>query len=324
MDYRPYLSLTDEEIRNADPGEMNLKLAVDLPGAKGIDIPALVHQLNKWANAVRHFTDKVRPQFQRDPLRFNKSIGQFRISCMLTVIQRDFGVRYQQELAEGEWDARDSRTQFIHGPLKGYGGTCANLPILYLAIGWRLKYPLHLVRCREHLFLRWEGDGDRFNFEGTTKGLIVHDDVHYRHHPKPAEPDRLRSGEYLTNLTPAQNIGLMFLQRNLVLRDHLRSDEGIICTQLAAQYDSLYGLEVPWQRDFHDLLLQLCQHYRVHFTKLLLVMCEQSDWQCIAFDFIKSSKTMKDHENRLMILNNLQRLVGLQKADQDKLEPITN
>lgn len=170
MDYRPYLDIP------ADPGEMNLRLAADLPGSRDLDVPALLHKLYEWTNKVRHYTEKVRPQFQRNPAAFDHSIGQFRMMCLLTVLQRDLGVAYHPKLVQGLFDARDSRTQFIHGPLTGYGGTCANLPLLYHAICWRLNYPIFVVKTAEHLFLRWDEPGQRFNVEATSRGLVVKTD----------------------------------------------------------------------------------------------------------------------------------------------------
>lgn len=43
--------------------------------------------------------------------------------------------------------------------------------MLYVAIGRRLGYPLKLVECKGHLFVRWEDAKERFNIEGTSRGL---------------------------------------------------------------------------------------------------------------------------------------------------------
>ena len=62
---------------------------------------------------------------------------------------------------------------FIHGIIDGPGGTCASMPVLYVAVGRRLGYPLKLVEARGHLLLRWDdplgqrlGTPDVFNVEG--------------------------------------------------------------------------------------------------------------------------------------------------------------
>ena len=60
------------------------------------------------------------------------------------------------------------------------------MPVLYVAIGRRLGYPLYLVQAREHFFVRWEEPGgERFNIEATTLGFTPRDDEHFRHWPRP-------------------------------------------------------------------------------------------------------------------------------------------
>ena len=56
------------------------------------------------------------------------------------------------------------------------------MPILYIAIGRRLGYPLYLVQAREHFFgAGWEETGgERFNIEATTLGFTPRDDEHFR------------------------------------------------------------------------------------------------------------------------------------------------
>ncbi len=91
---------------------------------------------------------------------------------MVTVLQRDLGLRYNLAFMEGEDDASDSHNLFIHGPLTGRGFTCVTAPVIYAAIGRRLGYPIKLVHAKQHTFCRWdERDGERFNIEATSPGL---------------------------------------------------------------------------------------------------------------------------------------------------------
>ncbi len=46
-----------------------------------------------------------------------------------------------------------------------------HMPVLYVAIGRRLGYPLELVTTKGHVFACWEDSNDRFNIEGTNEGL---------------------------------------------------------------------------------------------------------------------------------------------------------
>ena len=59
------------------------------------------------------------------------------------------------------------------------------MPVLYIAIGRRLGYPLKLVTTKAHLFIRWESATDRFNVEATGRGMNRYDDEHFKHWPFP-------------------------------------------------------------------------------------------------------------------------------------------
>jgi hypothetical protein len=81
-------------------------------------------------------------------------------------------VKYNFAFIEGDYDATDSRNLFIHGLLGGHGGSCVTMPVLYAAIGRRLRYPIKLVGAKQHTFCRWDdGAGERFNIEGNVAGI---------------------------------------------------------------------------------------------------------------------------------------------------------
>ena len=69
------------------------------------------------------------------------------------VLVEDLGIQYNPALAEylksgkapnhGVFSA-DSKNMFIHGLLDGsHYGTCASMPVLVVAVGRRLGYPLN-------------------------------------------------------------------------------------------------------------------------------------------------------------------------------------
>ncbi len=71
------------------------------------------------------------------------------------------------------------------------------MPVLYVAVGRQLDYPLYLVQAREHFFVRWEEPGgERFNIEATTLGFTPRDDEHYRHWPRPIRDEDVRHGVF--------------------------------------------------------------------------------------------------------------------------------
>ncbi len=184
MDYERWCALSDNDLRNRDIAEINLTAAAGLPGAESLDIGAHLAKLDEWAKLVDLGIRRMWKKCGRGEYR-DLTPNQFRILVMVTVLQRNLGVRYNPACIGGDYDARDPRNNFIHGPLSGHGGNCASLPILYLAIGRRLGFPLFMAQAKEHLFVRWEGDDDRFNIEATSLGFAPHDDAYYAIAPGP-------------------------------------------------------------------------------------------------------------------------------------------
>ena len=87
---------------------------------------------------------------------------------MITVLQKDFGVHYNPKTIDPE-SPMTSDERFIHSLLRGKGGSCANMPVLYAAVGRRLGYPIYICMARSHLYCRWQtqDNRERFNIEGS-------------------------------------------------------------------------------------------------------------------------------------------------------------
>jgi hypothetical protein len=86
---------------------------------------------------------------------YGNSLGRFLCYFLLQVLQEDCGVRYKRKF---DPDFCQPADLFIHGILeeKRSGGTCASMPVVYVAIGRPLGYPLKLVEGRGHVFIRWD------------------------------------------------------------------------------------------------------------------------------------------------------------------------
>jgi hypothetical protein len=218
MHYETWSSFTEATLRNRDIAQLNLAAACGLPFTESLSVPELCAQVDDWAGIVEHATTRMYRQRSRY-MRY--SDAQFRIMALITVLQRDLGVHYNLAFSEGEYDASDSRNLFLHGVLTGRGGTCVTLPVLYVAIGRRLGYPLFLVRAMEHLFCRWEGQGDRFNIEATSPGFVSHADSWYLQHPKPLTEHALLTGRFLRNLNRVEEVALFAIERGNCCLDNL-------------------------------------------------------------------------------------------------------
>lgn len=218
---RRFHELPPEEYAKLDIGEVNLECAEKLPGSQELDVPSYLAKLDEWAELIRNQTKHAWPRFDRNPEAYNRSRPYYRMLVMVTVLQRDLGVHYDLKSVEGPFDATDSRLHFIHGILEGRGGTCTSLPVLYVAVGRRLGYPLKLVHAVEHWFVRWDdpATNTKLNIEATSRGLNCQPDEYYMTWPKPMQPKLIAAGWLLKSLTPQEELSAFYEMRGRCFLD---------------------------------------------------------------------------------------------------------
>jgi hypothetical protein len=78
------------------------------------------------------------------------------------------------------------------------------MPVLYVALGRRLGYPVFLVPTKGHLFVRWDGRSERLNLEATGRGMNHYDDEHYRQWPFPLSDQEIAENGYLRSMTAGE------------------------------------------------------------------------------------------------------------------------
>ena len=88
-----------------DIAAMNLNTAVGLPEAERLDLPQYLESLQAWTQLVGIETERWLPVFHRSPRDFDDSLGKFRMLALVTVLQRDLGVRYDPACREGAYCA---------------------------------------------------------------------------------------------------------------------------------------------------------------------------------------------------------------------------
>jgi len=217
------LRMNNEKVRGADVAEMNLLCAEGLPGAEDLDVDRCLATLDSWADRVRRETERhlyrVRdPQYAE---HYRNSETYFRASMLLQVLQEDCGVHYNKERVR-DINFTNSRDLFLHGMVgSDNGGTCVSMPVLYVAVGRRLDYPMYLVLAKAHVFARWDDpeSGERFNIEGTGHGFSSHPDEHYRTWPMTLTRADLATGHYLKSLTPGEELAVFLAARGHCLED---------------------------------------------------------------------------------------------------------
>jgi len=171
--------------------------------------------LDQWAKRVASETERNLHKFREQPAEFNHSEGYFRVLALVTVLQQDFKVHYNPKRILSP-DYSDPNDLFLQGLLSDRRqGTCVSMPVLYVAVGRRLGYPLKLVTSKAHVFARWEsGDGkERFNIEATNEGLNCFPDEYYRTWPVAMTESEIASGQFLKSLTPAEELAVFLSAR---------------------------------------------------------------------------------------------------------------
>lgn len=243
-------STPEDLLGRLDVAALNLLCATGLPGAEHLNYRKLFDWLDDAAERVNLETRRHWYRFVASPGTYHHSPGYFCCYMLLQVLQEDFKVRYNPARAvDPTWqdhdkqpDYRDSRDLFIHGIIDGPGGTCASMPVVYLAVGRRLGYPLKLVEARAHLFLRWDdplglrrGLPERFNIEGSGHGIATFSDEHYRTWPEPWSEQETLAGCYLRSLTPREELAAFLVLRGMCLEDHDRRLDAIQAYEWACQ-----------------------------------------------------------------------------------------
>jgi len=221
------LKMPPAQLTDVDIAEMNLLCATGLRGSENLNVSKVLDGLNDWADRVRYWTDQSMWDFRQNPENFKNSEAKFRVLLLISVLQKDFGVHYNDR-GERNCDFSNAKNPFIHGMIDDTnGGTCASMPVLYVAVGRRLGYPMKLVLAKTHVFARWEDPktGERFNIEGTNPRFGDHPDSYYCKWPYPISDAELKRGWYLKSLTPSEELAVFLQNRACCLMDNGRFQE---------------------------------------------------------------------------------------------------
>jgi hypothetical protein len=246
------LALSPAELSRVDIAHMNMLCTEGLDGSDSNDLE-LLNQLDVWAPHVKAETERHLYRYQRNPAEFEHSEEFFRMLMLAVVLTEDYRVHYHPGLraqpgseASNDVFFRDPKAVFLTGVLgKERQGTCSSLPVLFVAVGRLLGYPLKLVTTKAHLFVRWEGQQERFNVEVTGNGLNRFSDDYYRHWPMAVAKEEESAERHLASLSPGGELALFLSIRAMCLRADGRMAEAGdafgVAARLAPEVRS-YGL----------------------------------------------------------------------------------
>jgi len=243
------LSLPPTDLERCDISRMNLLCAEGLPGAENLNVPECMNTLDQWAQHIKAETDRNYHRFKEDPAYYSNSEAFYKMLMMAVVLYEDYGVRYNPKLitspeattADDHFFA-DSRDILIHG-LAGpqHMGTCSSMPILYIALGRRLDYPLKLAKAKGHLFMRWESPTEKFDMDATGKGLDKYDDEFYKKWPFPLSEADIKEEDYLKSLSAKEELSVF-----LSIRGACQNENGQLGDALAS-FNLAYKLVPTWR-----------------------------------------------------------------------------
>ncbi len=213
-----FAMLSPSQLEGTDIAVLNLVCSRELPGGDQ-DMATALKNLDIMAESVRSQTAHNLHRYYEHPEDFHHSLSYFKAAMMITVLQQDFGLHYNLKRMQ-DLSMAHGEDVFITGLLGNLReGTCSSMPVLYVAVGRRLEYPVFLVSTRGHFFARWDSpDGRvRFNIEATANGMTCHPDSFYASWPYKLSDEELKSGSYLRDFTSADEFAVFMELRGNVL-----------------------------------------------------------------------------------------------------------
>lgn len=213
---RDLIEMPEENLDRVDIGRMNIICARNVIKSELVDTKKYAAKLDEWAAIAKRLEQKYLPSYEKNAARYDNSLAKFKAVTLALTIQQDLKCGYNMNLIESGAmsDLRSPRffrnadDIFITGLLRNRRGTCASLPVLFVALGRRLNYPVFLAHTKGHLYCRWDDGRECFNVEVTGQGVDTPTDSHYRGHPySPTEEDIKREG-MLRNLTNRESLSI--------------------------------------------------------------------------------------------------------------------
>lgn len=208
---RDLLAYTNEQLAVTDPLEMNLLIAKEISALATLDIPSYKGRADKIANDIKRGLRDAERQFHQTPHHWKNDLNFFRLGFLCFYLDEVLGIRYRQDQqGPGPYFYTDPNDLFLNGVMDTRRGTCANMAVLHVAIGWRLRWQVSLACVGSHLICRYDDGKVTHNIEATRTGeggFHSHPDDFYLHsHGLPRKA--VTCGSDLRALTPREMLGV--------------------------------------------------------------------------------------------------------------------
>jgi len=195
----------------------NWLVGADVPQFADLTREAYFKQLDAMIHQVRQDMERRREVAKSKGKNPNDPDTRCAIFCGAMI---KLGFAYRQEFAQHDLTPlqmrglyADANNTFLAGLLRTMRGSCVSMPLIYVVVGQRLGFPVHLVHIGKHCFVRWQEPGYRMNIETTAVDHVwVTDDDSAYIEDEGMKKDQV-SGNELRNLSNREVIGsLLFIR----------------------------------------------------------------------------------------------------------------
>ena len=190
---------------------LNLAVARDCLGVEIADYSRLADALDSWAADIECTLTRAEAEFHRTPSDWKNDLDFFRLGLLCWYIDEVLLIRYREDQRDLDRVVyTDPRDLFLPGLVETRQGTCATMPTLHVALGWRLGWPVSLAVAGWHVFCRFDDGQKIHNIEATRTGgggFHSHPDREYRDRYGIRDED-VQSGSDLNALDVRQMLGL--------------------------------------------------------------------------------------------------------------------
>ena len=243
------LALSPSVNEHCDIARMNILCAEGLPGSENLNIGETIATLDYWAQHIKSEIDRNFHHYWENPAYFYNSTNFYKMAMMAVVLYEDYNIRYNPKWISPPGSERpddhffaNSSDVLIHGLISDrHLGTCSSMPVLYIALGRRLSYPLKLVTTKQHLFIRWDSPMEKFDMDATSKGVDHYDDSFYRQWPFPINDEEIKEEGYLKSLSAREELSVFMAIRGLC-----QTDNGLLA-DAAESFKVAYQLQPEWK-----------------------------------------------------------------------------
>jgi hypothetical protein len=225
------MALSNAELEKVDIVGMSVAVAREIPGQENLDYQHYREIVDGWTDQFRRWMPTAEANFLNSPQQWRGDINFFRLGLLATYLTRERGVRYDEKYSQDQKEGKNSKYKepgavLVHGLIDTLRGTCATMPVLHVAIGRRLGWPVSLAAVGPHYVCRYDDGKVHYNIEATYTGpgFVSDADEDYMkndHLPKKA----LTSGSDFRSLSAREMLGVFVAARARYYRDTSRFGE---------------------------------------------------------------------------------------------------